>query len=77
MEGDLVIRYLKAARSKSSQPFHTTVEIKDAPALRAVKMMMVSLVGSLIAGRMSGNLNTADLPLFLKDLERAIDRSDA
>lgn len=45
-------------------------------AFSAVKVMMMSFVGTFIAWRLSWNLHTADLALFLQGLERAVDRGD-
>jgi len=45
-------------------------------AFSAVKVMMVSFVGTFIAWRLSRDLHTADLALFLKGLERAVDSGD-
>jgi hypothetical protein len=45
-------------------------------AFSAVKVMMVSFVGTFIAWRLSRDLHTADLALFLKGLECAVDSGD-
>jgi len=45
-------------------------------AFSAVKVMMMSFVGTFIARCLSWDFHTADLSLFLKGLERTVDRGD-
>ena len=75
-EGDLMAGDLEAGRNKRFDPFHTFYKIEDCVAFFAVKVMMVPLVGSLVAGRLSRNLNATNQSLILKGFQGTVDGGD-
>jgi hypothetical protein len=67
IEDDLVVGDFKSRRRKVLEPpGHAFLKVENLPAVTAMKMMMMPLVGSFVAGRLSGNLDTADKTLLLE-----------
>jgi len=76
VEDDLVVGDLEPRRGQFFQSLHALVEVEDITALLTMEVMVVPLVSALVAGRLTWDLDTADLPFFLKVLERAVDGGD-
>lgn len=72
MVGNREPRGGKALESAS----HAFLEVKDLPAVAAMKVVVMSLVGAFVAWRLPGDLYAADLALFLEILQRTVDGGD-
>jgi hypothetical protein len=75
-EGDLMAGDLEAGWDKRFDPFHTFFKIEDRVAFLAVKVMMVPLVRSFVAGRLSRNLNATNQTLILEGFQGSVDGGD-
>ena len=63
---------LESGGSKFFEPLHALVEVEDTAALLAVEVMVVALVGALVAWRLAGDLDAADLTLLLEVFQRSV-----
>ena len=77
VENDLVIGHLESRRGKFLEPLDAFLEIKDGLAFAAMKMVVVSFFGALVAWRLARNLNTADLPVLDEGLDGTVSGGDA
>lgn len=69
---------LKAWRSKIFETAgHAFLKVENLTAVAAMEVMVVPLVGPFVAGRLSRDLDAADLALCLKILQRAVNGGDA
>jgi len=65
-----VVGDFKSRRRKVLEPpCHAFLKVENLPAVAAMKMMMMPLVGSFVAGCLPWNLDTADKTLFLEVFE--------
>ena len=77
VEDDFVIRDAESGRSQFLESLHAFLKIKDALAVLTMKVVMMPLLRTLVTGRLSGNLDGANLPLGHEVFQRAIDGCNA
>lgn len=72
-----MVGYPEALRCQALEsPCHAFLEVEDLSAVAAMKVMVMALVSAFVAGRLTRDLDAADLPLLLKILQRAVDGGD-
>ena len=72
VEDDLVIHDAESGRCQLLKTLDAFLKIKHSLARTAVKVMMVALIGSLVAGRLSGDFNAAYVPGLHQGFQGAI-----
>lgn len=68
---------LEARRGEFLESLDALVQVEHLPALLAMEVMVVALVGALVARGLSRDLNAADLALLLEVFQRPVDGGDS
>ena len=72
-----MIGHLESRRGQFVEIPNAFLEVKDALAFPAMKVVVVPLVGSFVAGGLSWNLDASDETILHQGFQRTIDGGDA